>query len=234
SLPNDTFWQWKTFGNVAIGVNKATSGDNPVKVTTSLVASALAGSPPKGKYIEVWNSRVWIVSATSPNQLWGSSLGNAEDWTTTTDAGRVIIDIDAADGDKITGLFATRAALYVFKRKRIFKVVPINPAAAPTLASNLKVDIHAQTIGCVSPYSIFPVLDDVVFLSEQGLASLALAATREDFRTALYSRTVAEIRNAPKIIEEIPGYLFDTAAQYWISLPASIAPIGIAVSYVMD
>lgn len=234
TLPSDTYWQWKTFNNLAIGVNKATSGDNPVKVNTSSVASALGGTPPKGKYIEIWNNRVWIASATSPNQLWGSKLGDPENWTDTTDAGKVTIDIDAADGDLITGLFATREALYVFKRKRIFKVVPINANAAPTLASNLKVVVHAQTIGCVSPYSIFPVLDDVLFLSEQGLASLSLAATTEDFRTALYSRNVVDIARTPKSTEEIPCYLFDTAAQFWISMPASIAIGGQPIAYVMD
>src|SRR5262249_49698805 len=198
TLPNDTYWQWRTFTNLAIGVNKATTGDNPVKVNTSGVAAALTGTPPKAKYIEVWNERVWIVSATEPNRVWGSSLGNAEDWTTTTDAGRIFLDVDAADGDLITGLFATREALYVFKKKRIFKIVPISASLAPTLASNLKVVVHAQTIGCVSPYSIFPLLNDVAFLSEQGLAALSLSAVFDDFRTALYSRKVAEIARTPK------------------------------------
>lgn len=234
TLPSDTFWQWVTFGGRAIGVNKATSGTNPVKVDVSSVATALGGSPPKGKYIEVWNNRVWIASATAPNQLWGSSLGNPEDWTTGTDAGKVTIDIDADDGDQISGLFATREALYVFKRKRIFRVVPINPAQAPTLASNLKVEIYAQNIGCASPYSIKSVLDDVVFLSEHGLASLSLVATAEDFKTALYSRNVAEIAKTPKTSEEIPAFVFDNASQYWLSLPSTISLSGAPQVYVMD
>ena len=234
TLPSDTFWQWKTFQGLAIGCNKATSGDNPVKVSTGAVAAALGGSPPKAKYIEVWNNRLWLSSATEPNQVWGSALGLPEDWTVDNDAGAVTIDIDPDDGDQITGLFATREALYVFKRKRIFKIVAINEAAAPTLVSNLKVVIHAQTIGCVSPYSIFPVLDDVVFLSEQGLASLTLAATTDDFRTALYSRNVAEIARTPKVTEEIPCFLFDNAPQFWISIPASISLTGAAQVYVMD
>ncbi len=234
TLPSDTFWQWVTFGGLAIGVNKATSGDNPVKVNTSSVASALGGSPPKGKYIEVWNNRVWIVSATEPNQLWGSALGLPEDWTVDNDAGAVTLDIDPDDGDQITGLFATRAALYVFKRKRIYKVVPIDQNEAPTLVSNLKVVIHAQNIGCVSPYSIRQVLDDVVFLSDQGLASLTLVETAEDFKTALYSRNVAEIARTPKTTEEIPAFVFDNASQYWLSLPASISLTGSEQVYVMD
>ncbi len=234
TLPTDNFWQWVTFGGFAIGVNKATSGDNPVKVNTSSVASALGGSPPKGKYIEVWNNRVWIVSATEPNQLWGSALGLPEDWTVDNDAGAITLDIDPDDGDRITGLFATREALYVFKKKRIYRVVPIDTNKAPTLTSNLKVEIYAQNVGCVSPYSIKAVLDDVVFLSEQGLASLTLVATAEDFKTALYSRNVAEITKTPKTTEEVPAFVFDNASQYWLSLPPAISLTGAAQVYVMD
>lgn len=234
TLPSDTYWQWRTFNGIAIGVNKATTGDNPVKVNTLSVASALGGTPPKGKYIEVWNNRVWIASATAPNQLWGSKLGNPEDWTDITDAGRVTLDIDADDGDEITGLHATRRALYVFKRKRIFKVVPIDANKAPTLASNLKVEIHTSHIGCVSPYSIQQVLDDVVFLSEQGLASLTLVETAEDFKTALFSRNVAEIARTPKTTLEIPAFVVDNASQYWLSLPSTISLTTKAQVYVMD
>jgi hypothetical protein len=39
TLPSDRFWQWRTFTGLAIGVNKATSGDNPVKVNSSGVAA---------------------------------------------------------------------------------------------------------------------------------------------------------------------------------------------------
>lgn len=234
TLPNDTFWQWVTFGGLAIGVNKATSGDNPVKVSTGGVAAALGGTPPKAKYIEVWNSRVWVVSATEPNQVWGSKLGDPENWTDTTDAGRVKLDVDPNDGDQITGLFATREALYVFKKKRIYKIIPISAVAAPTLASNLKVDIHAQSVGCVSPYSIKPILDDVVFLSEQGLLSLALVQTAEDFRTEAYSRKIAEITKFPKSTEEIPAFIFDNAAQYWLSVPSTVSTRQVNEAFVLD
>src|SRR5262249_4593506 len=234
TLPNDTYWQWRTFTNLAIGVNKATTGDNPVKVNTSGVAAALTGTPPKAKYIEVWNNRVWIVSATEPNKVWGSSLGNAEDWTTTTDAGRVFFEIDPADGDLITGLFAQRGVLYVFKRRRIFKIVPKNENEAPTLASNLKVEIHTNNVGCVSPYSIQGVLDDGLFLSDQGILALSLVPTAEDFRTEAYSRKVAEIAKFPKSTEEIPAFVFDNAAQYWLSIPAALSTTQLNEGYVMD
>src|SRR5215813_5103520 len=114
TLANNTFWQWITYKNLAIGVSKASSGDNPIKVSTAPVAAALGGSPPKGKYIALWENRVWIVSATEPNQLWGSKLGDPENWTTGVGAADAItLDVEISDGDTISGLFATRDALYV-------------------------------------------------------------------------------------------------------------------------
>src|SRR5262245_37375885 len=162
TLPNNTFWQWVTFNGIAIGVNKATSGTNPVKVTTAPAASALGGSPPFGKYITTWNNRVWIASASSLNTLRGSALGLPEDWTATGAAGTVTLDIEPNDGDQISGLFATRETLYVFKKKRIFA---ITAAALPnTDPANLRIDVYARNLGCISPYSIQQVVDDVLFL----------------------------------------------------------------------
>lgn len=233
TLPSNNFWQWITYKDLAIGVNKASGGDNPIKVSTGAVAAALGGSPPKGKYIALWENRVWIVSATEPNQLWGSKLGDPENWTTgalVTDA--ITLDVELDDNDQISGLFATKDALYVWKRKRIYKVIRV-----PVDTNNpqgLKIVIHSQTIGCVSPYSIFPLFDDVVFLSEQGLAGLKLSEQVEDFRTALYSRNVAEIARMPKTTEEIPAILIPEASQYWLSIPSSISTRALNEAYVLD
>lgn len=232
TLPNDTYWSWVTFNGLAIGANKATSGDNPVRVNGAAAAAALGGGPPKAKYLEVWENRLWLVSATEPNQIWGSALGDPEDWTVDDASGAVTIDIDTDDGDQITGIFATRDALYIFKRRSIHRIVPLAlPATDP---DNLKREVVTRKIGCVSHYSITQVVDDVLFLSDQGIASLSLVVTAENFKTAFYSRNIAEITNFVKSTEEIPGFLFDTAAQYWLSLPASVSPTSAKQVYVMD
>lgn len=232
TLPSDTFWSWVTFDGIAIGANKATSGDNPVKVDATATAAALGGSPPKAKYLEVWEQRLWLVSAAEPNQIWGSALGDPESWTTGGAADAVTIDVDADDGDQITGIFATRDALYIFKRRSIHRLIPrALPATDP---DNLKREVVTREIGCVSHYSITQVVDDVLFLSDQGIASLSLVVTAENFKTAFYSRNVAEITNFVKSTEEIPAFLFDTAAQYWLSLPAAVSPTAAKQVYVMD
>ena len=49
TLPNDQAWMWCMFGDLAIGVNGSTTGDNPIKVSSAGTAAALAGSPPKAR-----------------------------------------------------------------------------------------------------------------------------------------------------------------------------------------
>ncbi len=232
TLPNNVFWQWVTFGGLAIGVNGATSGTNPVKVDSTSTAAALGGSPPRGKYIAVWNSRVWIASASAFSRVHGSALGLPEDWTATGAAGKIDIDIDTNDGDPITGLFSTRDALYIFKRHSIHRLVAF--ADPNTDANNIRREVVTKDIGCAGPYSIQQIPNDVIFLSDQGIASLSLVQTAEDFRTAFYSRNIRELTNFPKTTLEIPSLFCDTGAQYWISLPTSVAPNGNKMVYVLD
>jgi hypothetical protein len=232
TLPTNTFWQWRNFGSFAIGVNRATSGDNPVKVNSSGTASALGGSPPKARYIEVWNNRVWVVSSTAPNQVRASALGLPEDWTATGAAGAIAIDVDPGDGDEITGLLAFKGRLFVFKRKRIFV---ISAAAQPvTDPNNLKVDVFNKNIGCVSAYTIQPVLDDVLFLAEGGVASLTSAEIVADFRSALVSRKVKEIGRIKKTSNEFASMVLDDVSQYWLSVPANLSVTASPVVYVLD
>ena len=232
TFPNNTFWQWVTFDGLAIGVNGATSGTNPVQVDATATAAALSGSPPRGKYIAVWNSRVWIASASVLSRVHGSTLGDPQDWTTTGASGIVTIDVDTQDGDKITGLFSTRDALYIFKRRSIHRLVAF--ADPNTDADNIRREVVTRDVGCASAYSIQQVPNDVLFLSDQGVASLALVSTAEDFRTAFYSRNVAELGSFAKTTEEIPSLLCDTGAQYWLSIPASVSPTSAKQVYVMD
>lgn len=236
TLPNNTIWQWAMFGDLAIGVNKATSGDNPIKVNNAGTAAALAGSPPKAKYIRVWNERVWLATSTggSQNQLRASAINLPEDWSTTGDAGTITINVDANDGDFITGLEVFRGSLFVFKRRKINVISPISAPA--TIPANLRVDVFTKNLGCISAYSIQPVLDDIVFLSDCGVVSLSQSEYGE-LKSAILSQNIAELNILKKtsaLIEEIPALVLDDVNQYWLSIPSTVSPRGINEIYVMD
>lgn len=232
TLPSDNFWMWRNYGGLAIGVNKATTGDNPVKYNGTGNAAALGGTPPKAKYIEIWNNRVWLVSATSPSTIVGSALGNPEDYTTAGAAGTVTIDISKNDGDKITGLVEFRKSLFIFKRTKIYVLTTVaTPNTDPT---NFAIDIYSENIGCVAPYSIKPVLDDVLFLSDSGVASLAAAQVVGDLKTALISRNVKELSTFLRTTQDISAQVLDDVNQYWLMLPEYANPLSVPQTYVFD
>lgn len=230
-LPSTNFYQWRNYNGLAIGVNRATSGDNPIKFDGA-TAAALAGSPPNAKYIEVWNERLWLVSADDPNTVYGSSLGNPENWVVDGADDAVILDVGKNDGDKITGIYAFRGVLYVFKRTKIYKIAALN-GSIPTDVGNLYVDIYASNIGCVSPYSIQAVLDDVLFLSDSGVASLVSAPLGE-LKTAIVSQKVKELKQLKKTSQEISSLVIEEANQYWLLVPASFSPRSVDEVYVCD
>lgn len=245
-LPNDTFWQWVTYGGVAIGVNKATSGDNPVKVSGAYpgTAAAIGGSPPKARYIEVWNGRVWLVKADNGQRhvLRASKLGDAENWGTTggtTATEGFEIALDTSQGLDITGIRAFKERLVIWFEKSIYLISVLDATSAGSLINNpdpknLKVDLFTQNIGCISPYSIQPILNDIVFLSEGGIASLQAALTVDDLRGALLSRKIRELSSLQRTTDEIPSIVLEDMGQYWISIPASAHTTGVGTVFVMD
>lgn len=230
-LSSTTLWQWKNWQGFAIGVSRAIIGNNPIKFD-GLVASALGGSPPFAKYLEIWNERLWLVSADDPNTVYGSALGDPENWTVDGADDAVIIDVGKNDGDKITGIYAFRGVLYVFKRTKIYKIAALN-GSIPTDVGNLYVDVYASNIGCVSPYSIQAVLDDVLFLSDSGVASLVQAPLGE-LKTAIVSQKVKELKTILKNSQEIPSIVIEEANQYWLVIPSGQSPTGQAQAYILD
>lgn len=119
TFPNNVRWQWVMFGDFAIGVNGATSGTNPVKVNAAGTASLLANAP-FARFVEVWNSRLWLVeTGTNKNRLTASAINLPEDYTVDDDAGAIQLPIDLNDGDFINGIKAWKGSLYVRKKKKI-------------------------------------------------------------------------------------------------------------------
>jgi hypothetical protein len=243
-LPDDVFWQWVNFNGIAIGVNKATSGSNPIKVSGPApgTAALLGGTPPKAKYIEIWNSRVWVVDAANPNTVKSSKLGDPEDWTDNAGADRAVaIDIDKNDGDKITGLKSFKGRLFIFKSNSIYvlssqvdSVAGTNNILTNTDPDYFQVDLFTKNIGCIAPYTIQPILDDVLFLSKSGVASLRAAQVVADFTSSLLSIKVKDIAGIAKNVEEISAHVVTEQTQYLLSIPANISPSGSDIVFVMD
>jgi len=237
-LPDGVRWYWRIFNGVAIGVNSLTSGDNPIQVVSPApgTASKLTGAPP-GKLIEVWKNRLWIARSDQPNQLQASNIGSHTGWD--TDAGAnpahgAKWDFDKDDGDFITGLYAEKERLFVFKRRGIY-VGTENPDH-PNDLRFVKFEKYSSLVGCLAASTIQPVLDDVFFLARGGIASLAAAQIVADFESAIVSLNVSDIQDIHQDLtdENVCSGVLPDRSQYWLCVDQSVSKTGENITYVFD
>lgn len=237
-LPSNAKWYWKSLNNVAVGVNGATGAGNPVQVVGPApgTASHLAAAP-DGRYIEEWGSRLWIVHVSSPSRVQCSDLGSATAWNTdglTNPAHGITVDVAPGDGDVITALFAWKERLFIFKKKRIYVLRIVS--SPPTDPNSWEVVEYSKLLGCVNQSTVREAFDDVVFLSEGGLASLSAAELVADFSSAIISVKISEIQRIKKDAPEtaITAYALADRSQYWLAVDGSASPTGSDIVWVMD
>lgn len=232
TLPSTGQWQWVVMGDKAVGVNRSTSAANPVVVAspTATSATALGGSPPKALYAEVFNSRLYLVSATEPNRLHYSALGDPADHTTTGKAGAGSILVGGNEGDYITGIKEHLGRLFIFKRSRIYVLVPGSPN---TDNQQWVVQMLTDRVGGYG-YTIQPVLSDLVFLSDLGVMSLSAVQQVGDFRHAVLSTKVLELREFNKTTLGACSVNNSDRLQYWVAVPELAGSSTNTVTWVMD
>lgn len=220
-IPSNTRWYWKQLANTAVAV----MGGPTIKVVGGApgTASALAAAP-DGKYIEEWKSRLFIVHNANPNRVQCSDLGSATSWNTggaTNPAQGITFDVAPGDGDVITALFAFKERLFIFKKRRIY-VLRIT-ALPETDPNSWEVVEYSKVVGTISQSSVREVFDDVVFLSEAGLCSLAAAEMTADFASALISQKVRDIQRINQNATELDIFAFTLPdkSQYWLCLQSA-------------
>lgn len=136
SRPHWAEWQFET-NHYVIGVD----GLNPPwKWTGSGNCSVLAGSPPQGKWVAIWQSSCWIGrTASEPSTIYFSDPADPETWT---------VDRDYKFDAPITGIGVLGDKLVVFKENSIGVLAGDNNDALT------KVDKYISGVGCTSGHSI--------------------------------------------------------------------------------
>lgn len=228
TLPSDTLWSWVTFNDLAIGANGASSGDAVIKWTGAGDAVALAGTPPRMKFLEVWNNRVFGVQVASPNTVSWCKLGDANDWTHAT-AGS--LEVGYNDGDNITGIKAHRKALFIFKTKRIYIITTGTPNTDPAL---WRVDLFTSNAGSIGNNTIQPVLDDLFFLGDSGVMSLGAVQTFGDFAQAMASKKINALKSFPRSVANHYSVVDAENSQYWVAIPSSTSGTANGQVFVCD
>lgn len=216
---SNTLWQWKAFTDLAIGVNRGLSNSiikwSGTGNIAALALTGISGTPTRAKFIEVWNSRLWVVFDSHPNRVYYSSLGNAEDW----DSSGGFIEVAFNEGDRITGIYAHKGKFFVFKRNRIYTITSGIGGVISTDPIGWSVDLITNNLGCVGQFTIQAVMDDVVFLSDEGLISFNAVEAYGDFKSLNLSRKIKELSNLNFNLDSFVSVVDPARSLYLLSVP---------------
>lgn len=155
-----TRWRFTTFGDRLIATNGL---DAPQYIDMSTAATQfddLPGTPGICKYVATYGEFVFLAALGSSGMAikW-SAIGNSEGWT----AGVGLSDEqEFADGGNITGMLATKSALYVFQEDCIRRVLFTGDDTI------FRIDKLFSDIGCVEPNSLVGLGQRCFFLDEDG------------------------------------------------------------------
>lgn len=109
------------------------------------------------------------------------SVYNEPNNFTGTGAGSVVIS------DQIQGIRGFRTDLIVFAKNSIHKLININDS------SNIRIDPITENVGCLSGYSIQEIGGDLLFLSPDGIRTIAGTARIGDVELSSISRQIQSI-----------------------------------------
>jgi len=124
------------------------------------------------------------------------SVYNDPDNFSGSGAGAVVIS------DQVQGLRGFRTDLIVFAKNSIHKLININDAAS------IRIDPITENVGCLSGYSIQEIGGDLLFLSPDGVRTIAGTARIGDVELSSVSRQIQSI--ITKIAQDIDSYTIDS------------------------
>lgn len=120
-LPVDKPKSVVTGGGEILIIPSGNGTSAPRKYDGSAAPAALSGSPPAGKFCEVYKSRLVLAGATAtPNRIFFSPIPNIE---STWDTANAWLDVD----HPVTGLASLGNQLLVFSRGHIARIIGSSP-----------------------------------------------------------------------------------------------------------
>lgn len=250
-LPTDTYWQWVTMNGYAIGVNGGEGVDNIIvwdgntSEAEALDSTAFQNKVPK--YITVWGNRIWIACTDTPTRVYFSAVGSHTDFSGASGfySGGGEIEIGFYDGDAITGIRPNRGRFVIFKRNSIWQIATgiSNPLAGNDVATIAGIDTDpsrwavrsiTHNLGCLSGYTIQPVISDLVFLSDSGVYSLQAIEALGDTEPVPISDKIKELADVNKTIDTFASVIVPDKNQYWLSVPNNEIGEENDIVYVLD
>lgn len=174
------------------------NGDTTIKTWDGSTWSTLSGAPSGVKYVEVFNSRLW-VSGHNGVLVQGSKVADPTAWTGA--AGSLTVSILTHAGDPPTGLFTLGPHLLVFDRHATSY---IDGFGEQTLIVAQGATGFSRSVGCVAFRTIAAVGDDgVCWLSARGVefysASTGIVLLTREIQDFVSTIEFSTIDNTPGV-----------------------------------
>jgi len=153
----------------------------------------LGGTPPNFSFCRSHKNRLFAAGVPSnPDRLYYTATDNHEDWIG-VDAGAIDIFIGDGDPEGITAIFPSiKGALFVAKRNRLYRVDTSNDDPADWAVQEV-----SRGIGCIGHNTVSAVgQDDVLFMSDRGVHSLAATDQFGDFSSSFISKDIQKDFNS--------------------------------------
>lgn len=136
-------------------------------------------NPAAGQFIELHDKHLFVVdSENAPSTVYWSKTNDDRDFTGAGSG-------SAAIADKITGIKSFRDSLFIFCQNTIHRLDDINGTPVIVQITN--------NIGCLSAYSIQEIGGDLLFLSPDGIRTVAGTARIGDVELSSVSRQIQSI-----------------------------------------
>jgi len=159
--------------------------------TRTFFAEEITVNSTEGPTVGEYHKTVFVVggSSANPNTIYYSALN---DPTSFTGGHAVVID------DKIVGLKSFRDDIIIFCQNSLHKLSNVEDH------NSVSITPIAQNVGCVSSHSIQEIGGDLVFLSQDGIRSVAGTVRIGDVELGSVSRQIQErISNIAATIDEL-------------------------------
>jgi hypothetical protein len=147
------------------------------------------GTPPKASVLTEHIGRIFCNDKENADLLHYCTTGNHTEWLGVGDSGGFPVREGDGDPDGLTGLFSFRGDLFVGKKTKLYRL----PGYSPEL---MQVITLSDSIGVVGGNAVANIgTDDVVWVSEKGVHSLAAVNAYGDFSSSYLSEDIQQTFN---------------------------------------
>ena len=183
----------------ADGANHATKYDG--STVTDISAT---GAPSNPKYVTSFKNAMFFAGMSStPQELLFTAPYTDNDFSPANGAGSIRVD------DTITGIFPFRDTLIIFCSERIFRLT------GNTIA-DFQLQPVSRNVGCINGSTIKEFAGDIIFLSRDGLRTVAGTEKIGDVELGTISAQVHELFSVYTDVDEFEAVVVPDKTQYRI------------------